>query len=152
MVWYNRGKFVILDASAAGVGEAPLALLLDVVKVALIEAGYTFNNDHEQFDEITNEGTATNYTTQGNALATKATTQDNTGDRAEFDADDTVFSSLGNGGNMTFTQIVILREQDAGATAANSELMAHSAVGSTTSNGGDVTMVWNAEGILQITA
>ncbi len=152
MVWYNRGKFVILDASAAGVGEAPLALLLDIVKVALIEAAYTFDNDHEQFDEVTNEGTATNYVTRGNALGTKATTQDNTGDRAEFDAADTVFSSLGNGGNMTFTQIVILREQDAGPTAANSELMAHSAVGSTTSNGGDVTMVWNAEGILQITA
>lgn len=153
MVWYNRGKHIMMDPSAAGVGEAPFALLLDVIKCALMKTTYTIDIDlHAQFDDISaSEIVATNYTARGNALASKATTLDLTNNRAEFDAADLVFTTLGNGANDTFDQVVICREQDASATAANTELIAHVSVASTTTNGGNITLVFNAEGILQLT-
>lgn len=158
MVWYNRGKFIILDASAAGVGEAPLALLLDRVIIPLMRAAYSIDIDaHGQFGDAgvsTNEIVATSYTARGNAiqLATKATTQNDTADRAEFDADDLQYTGIGNGTNDTFDAIIIAREQDAGATDANTELIAHTAVNPTLTNGGNVTLVFDGAGILHITA
>ncbi len=158
MVWYNNGKVIILDPSFAGVGEAPLELLLDRIVPGLMKTTYSIDIDADlQYDDISASGiVATNYIEPGNAssveLGTKATTVDNTNDRAEFDAADTVYTSHGNGANDTFDQIVITREQDASISEANTQLIAHTTVSSTTTNGGNITLVWNAEGILQITA
>ena len=157
MVWYNTGKTIMLDPRfnwGTAMPEPPFELLLDVVKVALMKTTYSINIDTDlDFGDIAaSEIVATNYTSRGNALGTKAVAVDNANDRGEFDAADTVFSSLGNGSNDTFDQIVILRENDSTPTDASSPLVAHATVASTLSNGGDVTLVWNAEGILQITA
>lgn len=153
MVYYNRGKHITLDPSAAGLGEAPFALLLDVVKIALMKTSYSINVDtHEQFDDIaSSEIVATSYPVRGEALASKAIAVDNTNDRAEFDAADLVYSGIGNGANDTFDQIVIMRELDTGPANATTELIAHATVNSTTTNGGDITLVFDAEGILHLT-
>ena len=159
MVWYNRGKFITFDTTAAGVGEPPYAPLLDKIIIGLFLASYSINIDtHEQWDDIAvseiSNSSVTNYTARGNAieLASKAIARDDTNDRSEFDADDLVYTAIGNGTNATFDQIVVAREQDAGATDANTELLAHTTVSSTTTNGGNVTLVFNAEGLLQLTA
>lgn len=156
MVFYNRGKFIIMDASAAGVGEPPLALLLDRILIALMKTTYAINIDtHEQFDDVSaSEIVATGYVARGdgNQLTGKATARDDPNDRTEFDATDLIYTTIGNGANDTFDQIIVMREQDAGATNVNTELLAHAAVPSTTTNGGNVTLVFNVEGLLQLTA
>lgn len=157
MVWYNHAKAIMLDpsfATAPAVGEPPFALLLDIIRVALMKTTYTINIDtHNDFSDISvSEISATGYTARGNGiqLATKVVTEDTVNDRGEFDADDLQYTAIGNGGNDTFDQIVLMREQDAGATDANTLLIAHATVGSTTTNGGNITLVWNTEGILQL--
>ena len=161
MVWYNTGKTIMLDPSfnwGTAMPEAPLQLLSDVVFVALMLTTYSLNIDtHLDFadvatSEIANSG-VTGYVARGDGtpLASKAVVVDNTNDRGEFDAANLVYTAIGNGTNATFDQIVIGRENDTTPTDATSPLIAHSTVSSTTTNGGDVTLVWNAEGILHIT-
>ena len=159
MVWYNSGKVIILDPSFAGVppvGEPPLELLLDVIRVALMDTTYAINIDtHVDFDDISaSEIVATGYTPRGNAiaLASKTIVVDNTNDRAEFDAADLTYTAIGNGANDTFDQIVVMRAQSAGETDILTLLIAHTTVSTTATNGGNITLVWNAEGILHITA
>lgn len=151
MVWFNRGRHITFNTSAAALGEAPYAPLLDVMKIALMRAAYTIDIDtHEQFDDISaNEIVATGYTTRGFVLASKTMTRDDTNDRTEFDAADQVFT-IGNGTNDTFDQIVICREQDSTPTAANTELLSHAVVPTTLTNGGQITLAFNAEGILHL--
>ena len=161
MVWYNHGKLTLLDPShttAPVVGEAPFALLTDRIVPGLMKTTYSINIDTDlDYADITTSGiVATSYIEPGNAsssqLASKTVAVDNANDRAEFDAVDLVYTAIGNGSNDTFDQIVITREQDAGATEGNTLLLAHATVASTTTNGGNITLVWNAEGILQVTA
>ena len=162
MVWHNSGKSIILDPSFAGVppvGEPPLELLLDIIRVALMDVTYLgtpiFNIDTDvDFGDISGqEIVATGYVARGDgiALANKATTINLTTDIAEFDADDLTYTAIGNGTNDTFDSIVVMREQTAGATDANTLLIANTAVSSTTTNGGNITLVWNAAGILHLT-
>lgn len=159
MTWYNHMKAIMFDPSfptAPAVGEAPLALLLDIIRVPLMRAAYTFDADHEAWGDAgvsSNEIAATGYVADGDgrALATKVVTQDDANDRGELDADDLAFLAIGNGLNDTIAEIILFREQDAGPTDANRLLVAHTTVPSTTTNGGDVTLVWNTEGILHLT-
>ena len=155
MPYYNRGKLITMDPNtASGLGETPLDLLTDRIVVPLMSTSYTPNIDtDEQFDDIVaNEITATGYVSRGDGLtlASKAITVDNTNDQAEFDAADLTFTAIGNGTNDTISYCVIAREQDAGATNANTELLAYMDVDNTVTNGGNVTLSWNADGILQI--
>ena len=159
MVWFNNGKTVFLDPRfnwGTAMPEPPFEILLDVIFVALMRAAYSINIDtHLDFADVsTNEIVATGYVARGDAspLASKAVVVDNPNDRAEFDAADLTYSSIGNGTNDTFTQIIIGRENTTTPTNADSPLIAHATVASTLTNGGDITLQWNAEGILQITA
>lgn len=159
MVWFNQGKVMLLDPSFAGVGEPPLALLLDRIVPGLMKVAYTVNIDTDiDYDDISASGiVATSYVEPGNAssleLASKVTAVDLANDRAEFDAADRVYTGIGNGANDTFDTVVITREQDASITEANTLLIAVAeGLSATTTNGGNITLVWNAEGILQITA
>lgn len=155
MVWYNRGKLLVLNPAAAVSGTMDLAA--DEIHIGLMVAGYSLNIDtHLQYDDITTSGiVATDYTEPGAAgshtLAGVAFAQDDANDRGELDATDLTFTGIGNGSNDTFDQIVVCRSPTAGHSEANTELIAHSAVASTTTNNGDITLVWNAEGILHVT-
>lgn len=156
MAFYQRGRHIIMDPnSAVGLNETPLNLLTEKVLCILLKDSYVFNaTTHEQFDDISaSEIVATGYTARGDAnpLAGKAIARDDANVRVEFDATDLVFTAIGNGVNDTIGEIAIAREQAAGQTDANTELIAHADVPNTLTNGGDVTMVWDAEGILQLT-
>jgi hypothetical protein len=144
MVWYNRGKLVLLQDSHADA----IALSTDTVKAALMKTTYSIDIDahHGWTDVSASEISATSYVAGGGTLGSKAFEEDDTNDRAEFTAADTVFAAIGNGGNDTFDQIIIYSD-----TPAGKPLIAHSTVTSTDTNGGDVTLQWNAEGILQVT-
>jgi len=155
MVWFQRGKHMFFNPSATGVGEAPFAILTDRILVALMKTSYSVDvAAHEQFNDINeDEIITTGYTPRGNLqeVTGKVVTRDDAGGRIYFDADDhTYTSALGASVQDTFNKIVILREQDSGATNANTELVAHAATGSVTTNGAPVTLVWNSQGIIQI--
>lgn len=79
--FYNSGKKKLWDGS--------IDLDSDTIKVAFATSSYTPDVDaHDFFDDITNEVTGTGYTAGGYTLANKSVTQDNTNNRAVFDADD----------------------------------------------------------------
>ena len=83
-------------------------------------------------------------------LADEATAQDDANDRAEFDADDVVFSALGNGTRQIAGAIVYFY---AGAGDANAIPIAYidDAPLPLDPGGADFTLQWSAEGIVQIT-
>jgi len=163
MVWYNNAKCCALSPEYLGTGggtavpEGPFDLLADTVKIMLMLTTYTINIDTHQdvADIITSEisnSSVTGYTARGDAtpLGSKTVTLDTGGDRGEFDAADLVYTAIGNGTNATFDQIVVIRERATGPADADTLLVAHATVSSTLTNGGNVTLVFNAEGLLQI--
>ncbi|MHA2428873.1 MAG: hypothetical protein ACXADB_12695, partial [Candidatus Hermodarchaeia archaeon] len=69
----------------------------DQFKCCLLGSGYTFNPDvNPGYADISvNEIATTNYTATGEILATLTVTQDDTNDRAKWDAADITWTSLG---------------------------------------------------------
>ncbi len=152
MVWYTTGTHLFIDGAAANT-EPPFQFSSDIVRVALMLTTYVFAHTHLDFADVSaSEVTVTNYTARGNGiqLANKVSNLDLPNTRSEWDADDLAYNSIGNGANQTFDQIIVLREPDAGATDGNSQLLAHSSAPSTLTNGGNVLLEWNVEGILHL--
>ena len=159
MTFYNHFKTILWDpsfATAPAVGEAPVAVLLDIIRVAAMKAAYTFDADHEAWGDTgvsTQEIVATGYDAGGDGvqLGTKTVEQDDANDRGEFHCANLVYTTIGNGANDTIEELIAFREQDAGATDANRLLVAHTAVAATLTNGGDITLVFNAQGFWHLT-
>jgi hypothetical protein len=138
---YNQGKNDILDGT--------IDILTDVIRVMLVDSSYTPDADDSYIDEgaRANELSGTGYVADGELLSARAVNLDDANDRSEFD--DTA--------DLTWTGI------DAG-TAAAAVIYFDSSVDSTSTliayidtggfpvvtNGGDLTIQWNAEGILQL--
>lgn len=135
--------------------EAPFLVLSDIIRVSLHDETYVMSTDSDEvFTDTSNELAVTNYDKTSQQLASKTVTRNFTSDRAEFDAADLVFSSIGNGANDTFHDIIIFRMPDASTASAeiHSNLIAHDdTFSATTTNGGNITLVWNSSGILHIT-
>lgn len=84
------------------------------------------------------------------SLDNQAVNEDTANDRAEFDADDEVFSSLAADGSRDIQGIVVYQHKTGDADSV--PLFWIDTGGFPfTANGGDLTMNWNAEGIAQIT-
>lgn len=79
---YNAGKLKLSNAN--------IAYLTDTIKIMLVTDVYVPDIDAHDFidDASANEVSGTGYTAGGATLAGKTTTQDNTNNRAVFDADD----------------------------------------------------------------
>lgn len=133
---FNKYKLEALKGS--------IALATDTIKIALLKSTYTPNIDTDTFfsDIVANESSGTNYTAGGLTMSTKTETQDNTNDRAIFDADDAIWS------NVTFTDArwaVIYKYTGNNAT---SPLIGVIDLGSTQSASADTfTINWSALGI-----
>lgn len=107
-------------------------------------------------DIIDGEITATNYTSGyggagRTAISTPAFTNDTGNTRVEFDADDVTWTSLGGATNDTVTYINLIKEDHLGTTGNDTESRPIFAIdiADTTTNGGDFTVQWDAQGILQ---
>lgn len=117
-----------------------------------LHTGYTPNIDtHTTWADVsaTEYSTGANYTADGKALANQDATQDDTDNEGVFDADDLVWTALGALSPATPGH-AILRKAEGGA-ASNDELVAYMELGTTATNGGDYTIAWAAEGILNLT-
>ncbi len=146
---YNRAKKEMIDGTIDIDTDAG-------IKAMLVTSSYVANADHDFVDEagandpIDHELSGTGYVAGfGNsgrkALATKAVNEDDANDRAEFDADDLTWTGIDAG---TAAAVIIIKENTADT---DSVLIAYIDTGGfpIVTNGGDLTIAWNAEGILQ---
>lgn len=110
----------------------------DTQEDALTISGFT------TLDELTGGG----YARQ--ALANEAVARDDVNNRGEFDADNAVFTALGPTTPTSCQAAVVYKHV---TTDADSIPLAYIDTGGFpfTPNGGDVTIQWNAEGIIQTT-
>lgn len=145
---YNPGKLRFMTGD--GTNGWDLAEADDDMQVALTASGYTPNIDtHDFFDDVTNELSGTGYTAGGEDLAVQTAAEDDTDDEAVFDANDLTWSGLDAG---TIDALVIYHNT-AGA-ASTDPLLAYIDTATNlplVTNGGDVTIAWAAEGILNLT-
>lgn len=135
----------------------------DTLRVALVSdnTSYTFDPDsHDFVSDVLDGGTTaeefagTGYNRQ--TLSNVSVTIDDTDDEGVFDADDTTFTSLDGdaiqaiivyqqvGGDDTTPgddPILVVLDEDSAGSVADLPLI---------TNGGDVTIQWDAEGIINI--
>jgi len=139
-----------LRASIVGSGMAdPIDFLGNTIHVGLSSSTHVPTEDDEFADDggaddfVDGELSGTGYARA--ALASKALTYDAANDRVEWDAADTTYSGIDAG---TAAQATIL--DDTGATDADKRLLANIDSGGfpVVTNGGDLTIQWNAEGII----
>lgn len=117
------------------------------LKVALLGAGHSINIDTQKFwsDVSANEIAGTGgYTTGGQVLANKVLSQDNTDDEGVLDGDDPLWA------NSTITASFYVIYIDTGVAATSLIVVNTSLGGAKTSTGGDFTIQFNAEGIVNL--
>lgn len=129
--FYNAYKAKILN------GNAP-DLDTSVIRVALCTSSYTPSIDnHDNFDDVTNEVVGTGYTAEGEQLSITVT-QDNTNNRAVVTATDTTWASS------TITARYAVVYLDTG-TPSTSTLICYVDFGENkTSEGDNFTIDWDA--------
>ncbi|HHL39621.1 MAG TPA: hypothetical protein ENJ37_03875 [Deltaproteobacteria bacterium] len=137
-VIYNSFKKDIMNGS--------IDLGADTIKVMLVDSSYVPDQDlHTVKSDVTGEVTGAGYTAGGAALANKTVTQDNVDNEGVFDADDVTWA------NSTITARGAVLYKDTGAPST-SPLICYMDFGADkTSSGGDFTIQWNAEGIVNLT-
>jgi hypothetical protein len=144
VVFYNRGKKEILDGT--------IDLVADTIKVMLVTSGYTPDPDHDfasspAANELSGTGYASGFAGAGRkTLASKAFAEDDANNRAEFDAADLSWTGIDAG---TAAAMVIYKHLTSDAASV---LIAYIDTGGfpKTTNGGDLNVTWNAEGIIQL--
>lgn len=129
----------------------------DTIKVMAVTSSYSADRDDDVVDAggandaVDHEISVSGYTggwggSGRKTLANPAVTADKTNDRAEFDADDFTWSALGAGA--TIAALIVIKE--GGANDTTSRLIAYLDITDTATNGGDITIQFNAEGIIQL--
>lgn len=119
----------------------------DDIRIALLMTNTTPDADDNVPNDIAtlDEFDGANYVRK--ALASETVTQDDANNRAEFDAADVTFSSLG-AGTRAIEGILIYKHV---GTDANHILLFWKELGSTfTPSGNDVILNWDTQGILQL--
>jgi len=115
----------------------------DVIKVILVTAHTPNIDTHASYSDVSgDEESGTGYVAGGETLTNQAVTQDNTNDRADFDADNVTWTGLDVG---TPSHAIMYVDSH-----ASDLLMAYWEV-TTASNGGDYTLQWHTNGILLLT-
>jgi hypothetical protein len=138
---YNNFKEVVLN------GVFNLASGGDTIKITL-HTGYTPNIDaaHSVWADTgvssTEYGTGSGYTAGGKTLATQATSQNDTSDRGEFDADDVTWTSLGPLSPATPSHAILW--DDTPTTPQADPLIGYWELGVTATNGGNYTLQFGA--------
>jgi len=117
-------------------------LVGDTIQVTL-HNGYTPNIDtHQVWADVSASeyGTASGYTAGGKVLANKSVTQDNTNDRALWDADDVTWTALGPLSPAAPSHAIIWNNTPA---APADPLLDYVLLGTTATNGGNYTLQWS---------
>jgi hypothetical protein len=141
--WYNVGKDAVMDGT--------IDLLTTTLKLMLVSNSETFTiNDANLAAISNNEVTGTGYSggfggTGRKTLGSKQVNLDTSNNRAEFDSTvDVTWSSVTIG---TVRAAILCYEI---TSDTDSLPIAFLDLGDVVTNGGDLTIQWNAEGILQL--
>lgn len=129
-VVYNNAKEQLLLGT--------IDLSSDTIQMILLKGVTTTpdDEDHVFLDDITaDEADATNYVRK--TLSSKTVTQNDTNDRAEFDFDDVVWSTLGGTTDNTIVGAAIFKSE---TTDSDSPLISFHDFGNTTTDGTDFTL------------
>jgi hypothetical protein len=121
----------------------------DTIKVCLVTGHTPDLNAHEAYqdikgDEETDANSPPAYTTGGETLANQSTSFDSPGDEAVFDGDNITWTALDVG-----TPSHAIMYDDSGASPPEDYLIAYWEL-TTASNGGDYTLQFNSEGIVNL--
>ena len=149
--FYNSMARDVLDGIEDLSAVTLKAILVNATRVE--NADDVFIDEAGADDVIDGEISATNYTggfggAGRQALANVTITVDNTDDEAVLDADDITWTGLGGASNDTITAVEIVIEKTADT---DSKLVCRNELSSsTTTNGSDVTIQWDAEGIINL--
>ena len=136
---YNGIKSRLLKGEIDLTGDSPA----DVVKVMLV-VGYTpdIDADDKYSDVSASEVSDASYSAGGNELTGLAVSEDDTNDRALFNADDLTFTALSVG-----TPSHAIAYDD---THADKPLICYWEIGRA-SNGADYTLTWGSVGLVVLT-
>jgi hypothetical protein len=140
--WYGQGLGGVIDGT--------LDLITDTIKVMLVNDTYTYNADHDFADDVASTelngvGYANGFGGSGRkTLASKTLTNDTANDRIEFDAADVTWTAINAG---TIGGAVLVRET---VNDAGSRIICFLDPSNLVTNGGDVTLVFDAQGIAQV--
>lgn len=137
-VIYNAFKKYIMDGS--------IDLKNDTIKVMLVTSSYTPDQDsHEYRDDITNEVSATGYTSGGQTLSGVTVSVDNTDNEGVFDAEDVTWE------NATITARGAVIYKARGGSSDADELICYIDFGENkSSSAGNFTIQWGSEGIINL--
>lgn len=114
----------------------------------LVTSSYTENIDTQEFrSDISGEVTGTGYTAGGIALGSPTVAQDNTNDRASFDSNDLVYSTV----TITGATGVVLYSRLGGASSADPVIGHWSFGASVNATAANLTVAVNANGWLLAT-
>ena len=149
-VFFTQAKRAIADQSAADA----INLVGTTVKVMLVDATYApdpddaFVDDGTANDPASHEISTTGYVggfagSGRKSLASKTLTADLVNNRAEFDAADLSWTTLATG--PTIGGAVLIKERTADT---DSQVVGFFDLVNTPTNGGDISITWSVEGLL----
>ena len=120
-----------------------VAFTTDTIKCALTTSTYTPDQDnHDYFNDVTNEVTGTGYTAGGATLASKTSTYSGGSNTLALDAADVTWASS----TITARRAVVYKDT---GTASTSPLIGYVDLGEDlSSTGGPFTITWDAAGML----
>lgn len=146
----------VYNLAKTQIANGTIDLDTDTTKLMLVDT-YTFNPDHDYIDNagagdpIDQEISVTGYTGgfggAGRRTIALTVAQDNTNDRATIDGPDDTWTSLGAGA--TITGVILIKEV---TNDTASPVICHmDLTPNITTNGGDVTVSFDAVGLMTFT-
>jgi len=133
---YNPGLEKLLDGT--------IDFENDTINVLLVDTNHTFDKTHDFVDDIVaNEASGTGYARK--TLANAAIALDAANDRVEFDADNPSYTALDAG---TIAAAIIFKQV---TNDADSPLIAQIDFADLVTNGSDVELQINTEGLFFVT-
>ena len=133
---YNPGLEKLLDGT--------IDFENDTINVLLVDTSHTFDKTHDFVDDIVaNEASGTGYARK--TLANAAIALDAANDRVEFDADNPSYTALDAG---TIAAAIIFKQV---TNDSDSPLIAQIDFADLVTNGSDVELQINSEGLFYVT-
>lgn len=151
------------NTARLGIANGAISLPNSTLKVMLVSTGYlsivedTRNNQDFVYDTVGSSSqspvafeisTGSGYSRQ--LLGARTITESDANNRAEIDASDVLFAAVSSGAGVIGAAVVFA--ELANSDSSGRRLIACYESGfPVTPNGGDITLVWNANGFLQLT-
>ncbi len=137
---------LLYNSAKVKLGDGNIDWNTDTIKAALVTTAYTPDIDAHDFwnDVSSNEASGTGYTAGGFTLASCTVTQDNTNNRAVYDATDVSASTV----TTTFRYIIIYKST--GVSSTSPLILSIDTGGTQTLTAGTLNIAWNTDGIFYL--